>query len=337
MPATQAIRDLWDAVGDTPLIRLHHLSALTGCQILGKAEFLNPGGSVKDRAAKGIIAAAEKDGRLQPGSIIVEGTAGNTGIGLATLANLRGYRTIIVIPDNMSREKVDMLRILGADVRVVPSVGYAKPENYYHQARGIAESTPNAVWADQFNNTANAQYHYDTTGPEIWHQTGGRIDALVMAAGTGGTISGTSRYLKEKQADLQVVLADPMGSALYSYIKSGVLDSGDGDSITEGIGIGRVTENFRLARIDDAMQVDDHQMIEMAFFLAQREGLLLGSSAALNCFAAARYAKQIGPGHTIVTILCDGGQRYLSNLFNLGWLAEQGLSPTGILPELLNG
>jgi cysteine synthase A len=336
MDQTKDVRDVWQSVGETPLIRLQHLSAMTGCEILGKAEFLNPGGSVKDRAAKGIISAAERDGRLQPGSTIVEGTAGNTGIGLATLANLRGYKTIIVIPDNQSQEKVDVLRALGADVRVVPSVGYAKPENYYHQARRIAESTPHSLWADQFNNTANAQQHYETTGPEIWRQTGGRLDALVMAAGTGGTISGTSRFLKEQHPDLRVVLADPMGSALYSYIKTGDLDSGDGDSITEGIGIGRLTENFKSARIDDAMQVDDQRMIEMAFYLARQEGLLLGTSAALNCFAAARLAKRMGPGHTIVTILCDGGQRYLSRLFNVAWLAAQGLEPQGTLAELLN-
>jgi cysteine synthase A len=328
--------DLWHTVGWTPLIRLHHLSELTGCTILGKAEFLNPGGSVKDRAAKGIIDAAERDGRLQPGGTIVEGTAGNTGIGLTTLANRRGYRTIIVIPDNQSREKIETLRALGADVRVVPSVGFANPENYYHQARRIAEETPGGFWADQFNNTANAQYHYETTGPEIWEQTGGRIDAAVMAAGTGGTISGISRALKERQETIRVVLADPMGSALYSYIKTGELDSA-GDSITEGIGIGRITANFALARVDDAWQVDDHQMIEMAFFLARHEGLLLGSSSALNCFAAARYARQLGPGHTIVTILCDGGQRYLSNLYNQTWLAEQDLHPQDRLPAMLKG
>ncbi len=331
---TQQLPDLWHAVGHTPLIRLHHLSELTGCEILGKAEFLNPGGSVKDRAAKGIIDAAERAGKLTPGGTIVEGTAGNTGIGLATLANLRGYRTIIVVPDNQSQEKIETLRALGSDVRVVPSVGFKNPENYYHQARRIAEATEGGFWADQFNNTANGQYHYETTGREIWEQTGGRIDAAVMAAGTGGTISGVSRALKDRRSDLQVVLADPMGSALYSYIKTGELDS-DGDSITEGIGIGRITENFALAKLDDAMQVDDHQMIEMAFYLAKREGLLLGSSAALNCFAAARYAKTLGPGHTIVTILCDGGMRYLSKLYNREWLAEQGLQPTGDLASLL--
>jgi cysteine synthase A len=321
-------------VGQTPLIRLHHLSELTGCTILGKAEFLNPGGSVKDRAARGIIDAAERDGRLQPGGTIVEGTAGNTGIGLTTLANLRGYKSIIVVPDNQSREKIETLRALGADVRVVPSVGFKNPDNYYHQARRIAESTPGGFWADQFNNTANAQYHYETTGREIWEQTAGRIDAAVMAAGTGGTISGVSRALKERHGAIRIVLADPMGSALYSYVKTGELDS-DGDSITEGIGIGRITANFALAQVDDALQVDDHQMIEMAFFLAQREGMLLGSSAALNCFAAAKVAKQLGPGHTVVTILCDGGQRYLSNLYNREWLAEQGLQPQGRLAEML--
>jgi cysteine synthase A len=325
---------LWQAIGHTPLIRLQHLSELTGCTILGKAEFLNPGGSVKDRAARGIIDAAERDGRLKPGGTIVEGTAGNTGIGLATLANARGYKTIIVIPDNQSQEKIDTLRALGADVRVVPSVGFKNPENYYHQARRIAEATPGGFWADQFNNTANAQYHLETTGPEIWEQAGGRIDAAVMAAGTGGTISGVSRALKDRRSDLRVVLADPMGSALYSYIKTGELDS-DGDSITEGIGIGRITENFKLAAVDDAVQVDDHQMIEMAYYLARREGLLLGSSAALNVFATARLALQMGPGHTLVTILCDGGQRYLSKLYNQEWLAEQGLQPKGDVASLL--
>ncbi|MDB5096273.1 MAG: cysK, cysteine synthase [Cyanobacteria bacterium RYN_339] len=313
------------AVGNTPLIRLNKLSEHTGCEILAKAEFLNPGGSVKDRIARAIILEAEAQGRLKPGGVVVEGTAGNTGIGLTMLANARGYRTIITIPDNQTQEKIDFLRLLGAEVHAVPVVPFANQQHFCHQARRLAEGLPNAIFADQFNNLANRRAHYETTGPEIWAQTGGKVDALVAAAGTGGTISGAGLFLKERNPAVRVVLADPLGSALYSYVKTGELDS-DGDSMAEGIGIGRLVPNFEGAPVDDALQVDDRALVATAYHLVREEGLLLGTSAAVNVWAAARTALAMGPGHTIVTFLCDGGQRYLSRLYNPVWLAEQGHS-----------
>jgi len=315
-----------DLVGGTPIVRLDRISRDVPGEILAKLEFLNPGGSVKDRAAKFIIEDAERRGALEAGSTIVEGTAGNTGIALAMLGNARGYGTIIVTPDDQSQEKFDLLRALGADVRVVPAVPYANPENYYHVARGIAQSIPGGFWADQFNNPANAQGHYDTTGPEIWKACDGEIDAFVASAGTGGTFGGVSSYLKERDARIRTVVADPLGSSLYCYVKDGTLET-TGDSISEGIGIKRVTENFRIAAADDAIRIDDETMVEMAHYLVHHEGLLLGGSAALNVAAAARIARTLPKGSMVVTVLCDGGGRYLSRLYDARWLAEHGLTP----------
>ncbi|MBC5824023.1 MAG: cysteine synthase A [Candidatus Eremiobacteraeota bacterium] len=319
-------RDLFAAIGNTPLIYLRKVSKAIGRTILGKAEFVNPGGSVKDRTAKFIIEDAEKKGALQPGNAIVEGTAGNTGIALAMLGNARGYHCIIFVPDDQSPEKFALLKAYGADVRPVPVVSFADERNYYHQARRLAASTPKTFWADQFNNIANRRGHYTTTGPEIWEAAGGYLTAFVAAAGTGGTFAGVSAALKERKPSIRCVVADPMGSSLYRYIKDGTLDF-EGDSIVEGIGIKRVTENFAGAPADDAVRVDDATMVEMAFFLLREEGLLLGGSAALNVAAAARVGARLPPGSTVVTILCDGGGRSLSRLYNPQWLAEKGLSP----------
>jgi cysteine synthase A len=323
LPATV---DLFGAIGNTPLITLSSLSAALDRTILGKAEFLNPGGSVKDRTAKFIIEDAERNGRLRPGGVIVEGTAGNTGIALTMLGNSRGYRTIIVAPDDQSAEKIELLRVLGADVRLVPAVPFTNPENYYHVAHRIAQNEPGALWADQFNNLANSRGHYATTGPEIWSACGGQLDAFVASAGTGGTFAGVSAALKERNPAIRTVLADPMGSSLFSYVKCQTLEF-EGDSISEGIGIKRITENFRTAVADDAVRVDDATMVEMAYYLLRNEGLLLGGSAALNVAAAARVALQLPKGSTVVTVLCDGGNRYLSRLYNADWLARNGLSP----------
>ena len=318
--------DLFAAVGNTPLVRLTNLSAAIGRSIFGKCEFLNPGGSVKDRAAKYIILDAEERGTLQPGGTIVEGTAGNTGIALAMLGNARGYKTVIFIPDDQAPEKVDILRAYGADVRIVPTVAYADERNYYHQARRFAHETAGAVWADQFNNTANRRAHLEGTGPEIWSALGDSIDAFVAAAGTGGTIAGVARILKDRKPSVKIVLADPMGSAMYCFVKSGTLES-EGDSAAEGIGIKRVTENFKGTPVDDAIRVDDSTMVEMARYLTLSEGLLLGGSSAINVAAAARVAKTLPRGTTVVTILCDGGQRYMSRLYNDAWLEENRLTP----------
>lgn len=314
-------------VGNTAHIVLPKLSAALGRTIVGKAEFLNPGGSVKDRAARGIVADAERRGALAPGGTIVEGTAGNTGIALALIANSRGYRSIICIPDDQSPEKIEMLRTIGADVRVIAAVPFANPENYYHVARRIAEETPGSVWADQFNNTANRQAHYETTGPELWTAFGDELRAFVAACGTGGTLAGTASFLKERNPALRTVLCDPHGSALFGYVKTGELAS-DGDSVVEGIGIKRITENFRGTPLDDALQVEDTAMIEMAYWLLREEGLFLGGSAALNVVGAARYARTLPPGSVVATILCDGGDRYRSRLWNRSWLAENDLLPT---------
>jgi cysteine synthase len=318
--------DLFAAIGGTPLIRLSNLSSAIGRTILGKAEFLNPGGSVKDRAAKFIIEDAEHRGVLQTGGTIVEGTAGNTGIALAMLGNARGYASIIVTPDDQSTEKIDLLRALGAQVHIVPSVPFADPQNYYHVARRIAQETPNAFWADQFNNPANARGHFLTTGPEIWASCGDELTAFVASAGTGGTFAGVSAFLKERRANIRTILADPMGSSLYCYVKDQTLEF-SGDSVAEGIGIKRLTENFRLAIADDAIRIDDQTMVEMAHYLARNEGLVLGGSAALNVAAAARVARTLPAASVVVTVLCDGGSRYLSRLYSSGWLSENGLVP----------
>ncbi|MEO0375769.1 MAG: cysteine synthase A [Cyanobacteria bacterium P01_A01_bin.17] len=313
-------------VGHTPLIRLNSFSDETGCEILGKAEFLNPGGSVKDRAALFIIEDAEAKGLLKPGGTVVEGTAGNTGIGLAHICNAKGYRCLIVIPETQSQEKMDALRVLGAEVRAVPAVPYRDPNNYVKLSGRLAEETENAIWANQFDNLANREAHYQTTGPEIWEQTNGKVDAWVAATGTGGTYAGVALYLKEKNPDIRTVLADPMGSGLYSYVKTGEIKS-EGNSVTEGIGNSRVTANLQDAPIDDAIQIDDPECLRVVYQLLQRDGLFMGGSVGINVGAAVALAKQMGPGHTIVTVLCDSGTRYQSKLFNPEWLAAKGLSP----------
>jgi len=312
------------AVGDTPLIRLAGVSKETGCEILGKAEFMNPGGSVKDRAARAIILHAEREGRLCAGGTVVEGTAGNTGIGLAHVCNARGYRCILVLPDNQSPEKYAILEALGASVRRVKAVPYADPSHYQRVAARVAQEIPGALWANQFDNTANRDAHFATTGPEIWHATEGRIDAFVTAAGTGGTLAGVAQYLKWRKPAVRTVLADPPGSALYYYVKTGEPLGDGGSSITEGIGIGRVTANFFGAPIDDAIKIDDRVTVRMVYRLLHEEGLFLGSTSGINVAAAVALAYQLGPGHTIVTILCDSGARYQSRLYNHEWLAARG-------------
>ena len=312
------------AVGQTPLIRLNALSALTGCEILGKAEFMNPGGSVKDRAALGILLEAEEQGVLKPGGTVVEGTAGNTGIGLTHLCNARGYRAVIVIPETQSAEKIGLLRSLGAEVRTVPAVPYKDPNNYVRLSGRIAEEIPGAVWANQFDNLANRRAHYKTTGPEIWEQTGGQVDAWVAATGTGGTYAGVALYLKEKKPQLRCVLADPHGSALYSWATSGELSS-EGNSITEGIGNSRVTANLEGAPVDDAVRIHDQDALQTIYDLLWQEGLFLGGSVGINVAAAVETARRMGPGHTIVTVLCDSGDRYRSRLYDGEWLKGKGL------------
>ncbi|MBF2002006.1 MAG: cysteine synthase A [Synechococcales cyanobacterium M58_A2018_015] len=316
-------------VGNTPLIRLNSFSEETGCEILGKAEFLNPGGSVKDRAALYIIQSAEAQGVLKPGGTVVEGTAGNTGIGLAHICNAKGYKCLIIIPDTQSQEKIDLLRTLGAEVRPVPAVPYRDPNNYVKLSGRIAQEMENAIWANQFDNLANRQAHYETTGPEIWAQTDGQIDAWVAATGTGGTYAGVSLFLKEKNPGVRCVLADPMGSGLYSYAKTGEIKI-EGSSVTEGIGNSRITANMEGAPIDDAIQITDPEALRVIYQLLRRDGLFMGGSVGINVGAAVALAKQLGPGHTIVTVLCDGGARYQSRLFNREWLAAKGLLIDGI-------
>ena len=328
-------KDLLEAIGNTPLIRLQRASELTGCTILGKAEFMNPGGSVKDRAAKAIVLNAEKQGLLKTGGLIVEGTAGNTGIGLALVANSLGYRTVIVIPDTQSQEKKDMLRLCGADLREVPAVPYKDPNNYVKYSGRLAEelneSDPNgAVWANQFDNVANRQAHIETTGPEIWEQTDGQLDGFICSVGTGGTLAGTGMYLRERNPDIRIGLADPLGAALYSFYTTGELSSW-GDSITEGIGQGRITANLENFKVDHAFQVPDEEALPICFSLLQDEGLCLGSSSGINVAGAIRLAKELGPGKTIVTILCDGGTRYQSKLFNPSFLRSKNLPVPGWL------
>jgi cysteine synthase len=313
------------SIGNTPLIRLRSFSEATGCEILGKAEFLNPGGSVKDRAALYMIQDAETKGLLKPGGTVVEGTAGNTGIGLAHICNAKGYKCLIVIPETQSQEKIDLLRTLGAEVKTVPAVPYKDPGNYVKVSGRLAAELDNAIWANQFDNLANRQAHYETTGPEIWQQTDGSVDAWVAATGTGGTYAGVALYLKEKNPEIQVVLADPMGSALYSYAKTGELKS-EGNSITEGIGNSRLTANMENVPIDDAIQIDDQECLRVISQLLHQDGLFMGGSVGINVAAAVRLAQKLGPGHTIVTVLCDGGARYQSRLFNPDWLASKGLS-----------
>ena len=324
-----------DSIGNTPLIHLKKASELTGCTILGKAEFLNPGGSVKDRAALAIIEDAEEKGFLRPGGVIVEGTAGNTGIGLALVANARGYRTVIVMPETQSQEKKDMLRLCGADLRLVPAVPYADPGNYVRYsgrlAQELLEKEPNgAVWANQFDNRANRIGHYRTTGPEIWEQTGGKIDGFTCAVGSGGTLAGVGMALKARNPDIRIALSDPMGSALYHWVAHGALKA-EGNSITEGIGQGRVTANLEGAPIDEAYQITDEEALPVIFDLLSQEGLCVGGSTGINIAGAIKMAQAMGPGHTIVTILADGGTRYQSKLFNPGYLRERNLPVPGWL------
>ena len=323
--------DFIDAVGNTPLIKLRKASELTGCTILGKAEFLNPGGSVKDRAAKFIVLDAERRGTLEPGGLIVEGTAGNTGIGLALVGNARGYRTLILMPDTQSKEKMDALRLCGAQLRAVPAVPFRNPDNYVHQAeRTAAELTKTeqhgVLYANQWDNVANRDGHTESTGPEIWNQTDGHVDGFTCAVGTGGTLAGISAYLKHKKPAVVTAAADPMGAAIYSWIKTGEL-KGEGSSITEGIGQGRVTGNLKDAQIDDAFQISDEEMLPICYDLLLAEGLLLGGSSGINVAGAIRLAKELGPGKTIVTVLCDSGSRYQSKLYNPEFLRSKGLPP----------
>ena len=311
-------------VGNTPLIRLKSFSEETGCEILGKAEFLNPGGSVKDRAALYIIKDAEEKGLLKPGGTVVEGTAGNTGIGLAHICNAKGYKCMIVIPETQSQEKINMLRTLGAEVRTVPAVPYRDPNNYVKVSGRLAEEMENAIWANQFDNLANRRAHYETTGPEIWAQTDGKVDAWVAATGTGGTFAGTALFLKEKNPEVKCVLADPMGSGLYNYVKTGEIKA-EGNSVTEGIGISRITANMTDVPIDDAVRVDDKEAVRVIYQLLLQDGLFMGGSVGINVGGAYALAKEMGPGHTIVTVLCDGGARYQSRLYNPEWLAQKEL------------
>lgn len=315
-----------DTVGNTPLIRLNRFSEETGCEILGKAEFLNPGGSVKDRAALYIIQDAEEKGLLKPGGTVVEGTAGNTGIGLAHICNAKGYKCLIVIPDTQSQEKIEALRTLGAEVRTVAAVPYKDPNNYVKLSGRLAAEMENAIWANQFDNLANRRSHYETTGKEIWQQTDGKVDVWVTSTGTGGTLAGVAMYLKEKNPAIKTVLADPMGSGLYSYIKTGETHA-QGSSITEGIGNSRVTANMEGAPIDDAIRIEDPECVRVVYRLLREEGLFVGGSSGINVAAAVQLAKQLGPRHTIVTILCDSGTRYQSRLFNREWLATKHLLP----------
>ena len=323
-------------IGNTPMIRLDAASEATGCEILGKAEFLNPGSSVKDRAALYIVRDAEERGLLKPGGVIVEGTAGNTGIGLALVGNARGYRTVIVIPDTQSQEKKDALRLCGADVREVPAVPYKDPENYVHVSERLAEELAatepaGAIWAQQFDNVANRRAHYETTGPEIWEQTGGAVDGFVSAVGTGGTLAGVGMALKERSPAVTIALADPMGAALYNYYKHGELKA-EGDSISEGIGQGRITKNLEGAPVDEAFQIPDAEALPIVFDLLRNEGLCMGASTGINVAGAIRLARALGPGHVIVTILADYGTRYQSKLFNPEFLRERGLP----VPEWLD-
>ncbi|MDC0188276.1 cysteine synthase A [bacterium] len=318
-----------ESIGNTPLIKLRKASELTGCNILGKAEFLNPGGSVKDRAAKAIILDAEESGFLRPGGLVIEGTAGNTGIGLALVGNSLGYRTLIVIPNTQSQEKKDMLRLCGAELREVPAVPYRNENNYVKVSGRIADelskTEPNGViWANQFDNIANRKGHYETTGPEIFEQTDGKVDGFICSVGTGGTLAGTGLYLKERNPEFVIGLADPLGAALHSFYTTGELSS-CGDSITEGIGQGRITANLEGANVDYSFQIPDEEALPICFDLLKEEGLCLGGSSGINVAGAIRLAKEIGPGKTIVTILCDSGVRYQSKLFNPLFLKEKGL------------
>jgi cysteine synthase len=325
----QIRNDFIETIGSTPLVKLRRASELTGCAILGKAEFLNPGGSVKDRAAWGIVRDAEACGTLQPGGVIVEGTAGNTGIGLALVGNARGYRTVIVIPETQSQEKKDMLTLCGADLRQVPAVPYSNPDNYVHFSERLAKEIAagdkkGAIWANQFDNVANRRIHYETTGPEIWQQTDGKVDAFTCSVGTGGTLAGVAMALKERSSKVKIYCADPMGASLYHYYQYGSLKA-EGNSITEGIGQSRITANLEGAPIDGAFQISDEEALPVLFDLVKEEGLILGGSSGINIVGAIRAAQALGPGHVVVTILADYGTRYQSKLFNPDFLRTKNL------------
>ena len=330
MTARQPAASVLDAIGGTPLIKLRRASEATGCTILGKAEFMNPGQSVKDRAGKQMILEAEKRGDLKPGGLVVESTAGNTGIGLALVANARGYRTLIVIPETQSQEKKDMLRLCGAELLEVPALPYSNPNNYQHVGRRLADrlrkTEPNGVlFADQWNNLDNAKAHFDSTGPEIWEQTAGKVDGFICSVGTGGTLAGTSSFLKSKNKNIVVGCADPRGASMYELFKNGEAKASPGDSITEGIGLGRVTPVIKEAKVDDAFLIPDEEAVPVIYELLQHEGLCLGGSTGVNVAGAIRLAKQLGPGKTIVTILCDSGNRYQSKLFNPDFMRSKNL------------
>ena len=318
-----------ESIGDTPLIQLRNASKATRCMIYGKAEFMNPGGSVKDRAARGIIEKAEETGQLKPGGIIVEGTAGNTGISLAMCGNARGYKSVIVMPETQSQEKKDALRLLGADLRLVPAVPYKNPDNYVRYSERLAEELAKeheggVIWANQFDNIANQHGHYTSTGPEIWKQTGGKIDGFTCSVGSGGTIAGIGRYLKEQNPDVTIALSDPEGSALFNHYAHGELKA-EGNSVSEGIGQGRITGNLAMAPVDTQYRISDQEALPLIHDLLINEGLLLGGSSAINVAGAIRLARDLGPGHTIVTILCDSGQRYQSKIWNPVFLREKNL------------
>ncbi len=323
------IQDFVGLIGNTPLLRLRQLSDETGCEILGKCEFLNPGGSVKDRAALGIIRDAERRGALRPGGLIVEGTAGNTGIGLALVGRVLGYRTLIVIPQTQSQEKKDAIRLAGATLREVPAVPYKNPDNYVRLSGRLAEElsateSRGVLWANQFDNVANRQIHFETTGPEIWNQTGGKVDGFVCAVGTGGSLAGIGMALKAQRPDVVIACADPLGAGLYHYYTHGELKA-EGSSITEGIGQNRITANLEGAPVDRAYAIPDEEALPLLFDLAREEGLVLGGSTAINLAGARRLARELGPGHTIVTLLCDYGQRYQGKLWNPAFLRDKGL------------
>ena len=318
-----------EAIGNTPLIKLNYPSKITGCNIYGKAEFLNPGGSIKDRAAKAIILDAIKDGKLKDGGTIVEGTAGNTGIGLGLVGNSMGFKTIIVMPETQSQEKKDALNLIGCELKLVPALPYSNPGNYIRQSETLADELNKSekkgvLWANQFDNVSNMNGHFNSTGPEIWTQLDGKVDGFTCAVGTGGTLAGVSKYLKEKKEDIKIFLSDPYGSALYNYYKHDELKA-EGNSITEGIGQGRITENLKDLVIDNAVRINDKEALEMIFKLLKEEGLFLGGSSGINICGAIKMAEKLGPGHNIVTILCDSGQRYQSKIWNKSFLKSKDL------------
>ena len=329
-------KDFIDTIGNTPLIRLNYPSEITKCNIYGKAEFLNPGGSIKDRAAKGIILDAINKSKLNSGGIIVEGTAGNTGIGLGLVGNSLGFKTIIVMPETQSQEKKDALKLIGCELKLVPALPYSNSGNYIRQSELLSKElnkkfNKQVLWANQFDNIANQNAHYETTGPEIWEQTEGNVDAFTCAVGTGGTLSGIGKFLKEKNKNIKIILSDPYGSALFNYYKNNELKS-DGNSITEGIGQGRITKNLENLILDDAIKVDDKDALKIIFKMLIKEGLFLGGSSGINIFGAMKVAKKLGPNHNIVTILCDSGQRYQSKIWNPEFLKSKKLP----VPEWLN-